>query len=68
MLCTVHIFTLLRQTNKYTHLFTIIYLYQYHPCMFRWSGHHHRGAPKATTFVLHLKSYKITSLGHWIVS
>jgi hypothetical protein len=32
-------------------LFAVIYWYQYHPYMFRWSSHHRQGAPKVTGFV-----------------
>jgi hypothetical protein len=35
-------------------LFTIIYLYQCHPYMFRWSSHHHQAVPNVTDFVLYL--------------
>jgi hypothetical protein len=55
ILYTMYIFTLLRQTNKYA-LFIITCLYQCHRYMFRWSSHHHRGAPNVIGSILHLKS------------
>jgi hypothetical protein len=35
------------KTDQQMHtLFTITYLYQYNPYMFRWSSHHHQGGSK----------------------
>jgi hypothetical protein len=51
-------------TVKIDHLihapFTIIYLYQYHHYMFRWSSHHYQRAKKVTGSLLRLKSYNST--------
>jgi hypothetical protein len=40
--------------------FTITYLCQNHPYMFRRSSHHPQGAQKVTGSVMHLKPYNIT--------
>jgi hypothetical protein len=57
---TLHTKSFVKTDQQIHTLFTIIYLYQCHPYMFRWSSHHRQGAPKVTGSVRHLKAYNIT--------